>query len=293
MQTIPRNRYTLTWFDVRFSIGVTDTLWIDAFSVDLDNPDDVETMRLLKQNYRAFLALTRLSELTAEYTQIEQYLERYVGYSESHNDKEMFAGFENISEVHEQIEEMVKLALSQEYWFVPDNIDTLADRFSAALTKRQKYLHMIQMREQYNKFKDGHVGFVYLFKLSTGHYKIGYSNNPQRRGREITSGLPITLELVHKIPSNQISCLEDELHQRFKRCRHGTTEWFSLDDEDIKYIQAITERNYEWVDNPEWDEFYEMIAKRVLSRGSFPRAQTNNPFTPRLTPALPPSSSVE
>jgi hypothetical protein len=68
--------------------------------------------------------------------------------------------------------------------------------------------------------------------------------------------------LIHKIASNQIACLEHELHEQYrdKRLykRHGErqieTEWFSLDPTDVDEIKAITERNCEWVNNPEWEE---------------------------------------
>lgn len=117
----------------------------------------------------------------------------------------------------------------------------------------QEYKRWVSLSQ---RFPTAHDGYVYLFRLSTGHYKIGFSNNPQRRGREITSGLPLTLDLIHQIPSNQIACLEHELHEQYKDKRHGTTEWFELSSVDVEAIKAINERRYPWLDNPEWgDEF--------------------------------------
>lgn len=117
-----------------------------------------------------------------------------------------------------------------------------------------RYMEYNRYRKISERYPTAHHGYVYLFLLSTGHYKIGFSNNPQRRGREITSGLPFTLEIIHQIPSNQIACLEHELHEQFKNKRHGTTEWFELDDSDVTAIKSITGRTYPWIDNPEWGE---------------------------------------
>lgn len=124
------------------------------------------------------------------------------------------------------------------------------------------------------RFPKEHNGSVYLIKLSTGHYKIGFSNDPKKRGRSIVSGLPLTIELIHKIASNQIACLEYELHNQYRDKRLSKrrgertkeTEWFLLDPTEVDEIKSITERNYEWINNPEWEEII------------------NSPVPPRATP---------
>lgn len=131
------------------------------------------------------------------------------------------------------------------------DITGLLDTCEKVLDRFDEFMRYVSLS---NKFIDARHGYVYLFRLSSGHYKIGLSNNPRRRGREITSGLPFTLEIIHQIPSNQIACLEHELHEQFKDKRHGTTEWFELHDSDVAAIKSITGRTYPWIDNPEWGE---------------------------------------
>ncbi len=128
-------------------------------------------------------------------------------------------------------------------WELIDEVTNLLDQ----LVEYERF------RDLAPRFPNAHPGYVYLFQLSTGHYKIGFSNNPQRRGREITSGLPFSIELLHQIQSNQIACLEHELHVRYADKRHGDTEWFSLTDEEVLQIKAIPDCTYPWVGNSDWD----------------------------------------
>lgn len=96
------------------------------------------------------------------------------------------------------------------------------------------------------------AGCVYLFRLSTGHYKIGLSIDPKRRKREVISGLPLSVEIVHTIETNQMRCLERELHEKYREKRHGKTEWFDLDDADVLEIKIVDEMNYPWIVDQNW-----------------------------------------
>lgn len=117
---------------------------------------------------------------------------------------------------------------------------------------RERY-RLYQMAKEYPK---EHRGYVYLMRLDeTNRYKIGYSVDPWRRAREINSGLPIDIRIIHQIPSNQIACLENELHSRFQRLRFSKrNEWFALGEEDVEYITSLKEVNYEWINSSAWDE---------------------------------------
>jgi hypothetical protein len=126
-----------------------------------------------------------------------------------------------------------------------------ADLFREAHRKRFLY-------RRAEEFPRAHHGFVYLMHLTdTKFYKIGFSINPDRRAAEIiaVSGMPFEIEVQHRIASNQITCLEDELHTKYSAKRHSPrNEWFMLDDTDIAEIKSKTEVNYEWIDDAEWAE---------------------------------------
>jgi len=74
-------------------------------------------------------------------------------------------------------------------------------------------------------------GFVYLFSERPGHYKIGISDDPERRLYELTKG-PYKPELVHKFQTDDPSGVEAYWHKRFSgKLMRG--EWFRLDASDV------------------------------------------------------------
>lgn len=77
----------------------------------------------------------------------------------------------------------------------------------------------------------GATGFVYLFKERPGHYKIGVSDDPERRLYELTKG-PYKPELVWKIETDDPHGIEAYWHKRFEpNLIRG--EWFRLSAADI------------------------------------------------------------
>ena len=87
-------------------------------------------------------------------------------------------------------------------------------------------------------------GFVYVIKLGeTGFFKIGRSNNPDRRiWKEISPVLPVEPEIILTIETGDMVKLEKKLHQRFADKRQNG-EWFTLSDEDIKEIEEKWQTN--------------------------------------------------
>jgi hypothetical protein len=76
------------------------------------------------------------------------------------------------------------------------------------------------------------AGYVYLMKCGRNQYKIGRTNSPTRRHREVALNIPFTTDLVHSIPTDDPLGIEAYWHRRFEGKRIAGTEFFRLDAAD-------------------------------------------------------------
>ena len=85
------------------------------------------------------------------------------------------------------------------------------------------------------------AGYVYMMK-SGRRYKIGKTNSPSRRHREIKLDLPDPTTLVHAIETDDPTGIETYWHKRFDSKRVRDTEFFDLDASDVA---AFKRRKYQ------------------------------------------------
>jgi hypothetical protein len=84
-------------------------------------------------------------------------------------------------------------------------------------------------------------GYVYMMQ-SGRRYKIGFTNSPVRRHREVKIELPDPTDLVHSIETDDPKGIEAYWHRRFASKRVRDTEFFELDRSDVA---AFKRRRYQ------------------------------------------------
>lgn len=75
-------------------------------------------------------------------------------------------------------------------------------------------------------------GYVYLLK-SGNHFKVGRSNELERRVKQISPQLPELVTFEHMIRTDDPPGIEAYWHRRFKE-RRAKGEWFKLTPADIR-----------------------------------------------------------
>jgi len=94
--------------------------------------------------------------------------------------------------------------------------------------------------------------FIYLLKLnSTGYYKIGYTNNVNKRIKELSTGSYDTITLVNKYESKFYREIEKYLHNIYKSLKIKG-EWFDLGiEEENNFLKncLLVEKNLNYLEN--------------------------------------------
>ena len=80
------------------------------------------------------------------------------------------------------------------------------------------------------------AGYLYFIKAKgTDFYKIGISDNPESRLKQLQTGNPVQLELVSSIYCLYPKDRESELHSALSELNENG-EWFSIKDDDVKEL---------------------------------------------------------
>ena len=81
------------------------------------------------------------------------------------------------------------------------------------------------------------MSYIYVIGGTDKPYKIGISNDPKRRLKDLQTGHPNKLKIHYKekVPTDQVRLIEQTIHKTINHRRtHG--EWF-----DLELDQAIAE----------------------------------------------------
>ena len=84
------------------------------------------------------------------------------------------------------------------------------------------------------------AGYIYVIQDTefSKLYKIGRTNNPERRLNEIRNILPGRSEIVAIVDTQDAPALEWQLHERYAKSRKRG-EWFDLSDAQVREICQI------------------------------------------------------
>lgn len=100
--------------------------------------------------------------------------------------------------------------------------------------------------------KKSETNLVYIIQMGASkYYKIGISNNVNRRLKDLQTGNPLPLHIVATISlemeqnaDNQhfTKLLEKELHLAFQYCRQ-VGEWFKFENDEQEILKKWAEKN--------------------------------------------------
>jgi len=92
-----------------------------------------------------------------------------------------------------------------------------------------------ESKEEVDISENTNKGYVYLIQFGD-EYKIGTSNNVERRFRELKTQMPYEGEILHTIATGDPEGIESYWHNFYKEKRLKG-EWFNLSKADIRYFK--------------------------------------------------------
>ena len=104
----------------------------------------------------------------------------------------------------------------------------------------KKHMYWTRRKLEQNEY------FIYYIKnINSGHIKIGWSRNPQKRIRQLQPGAEGKLIIMATQPGGPSA--EASIHRHFKRLQfYG--EWYKSDSSLLGYISDILEGRYRYFD---------------------------------------------
>ncbi len=110
------------------------------------------------------------------------------------------------------------------------NVEKVAVWASEYLAKHQK-----EEVEEPSK-SERIAGYVYMLRYGK-KYKIGFTNSPTRRFREVSIELPDETIQIHTIATDDPNGIEEYWHKRFAPRRIRNSEWFELTSDDVRVFK--------------------------------------------------------
>jgi hypothetical protein len=77
------------------------------------------------------------------------------------------------------------------------------------------------------------------------HIKIGFSNNPKRRLKQLSTGSSLRLRLLTTFQGDKT--LEKQIHQKHQKVRHNG-EWFIVTQELLDYLNMMSSDKWIQID---------------------------------------------
>lgn len=144
--------------------------------------------------------------------------------------------------------------MSRSYWedfktrvdaFYAQTSDAQIEEYNTRPREKRTGRHATRVAVEPQKYP----GFIYLMHAEqTPWYKIGRGVNPKARRTEFNTQAPYRCVIIHTFAMEDTVRMEAALHKHFKHLR-GRGEWFTLSEEDVAFIQGLTETTA-----PQWLE---------------------------------------
>lgn len=100
------------------------------------------------------------------------------------------------------------------------------------------------------------AGYLYFIKaIGTSFYKIGISNNPEARLRQLQTGSPLPIQLVTEIFCLSPQDREAELHAALAHYK-ANGEWFELSDKEAR---DLIRQEYSMASEEFWSQIHTLL----------------------------------